>query len=63
MPWLKIVVIVLAVAAVVGVCYDFHLHIINAPKDEVLDAIMLTVLFGVSASVLGVLDWKLSHRV
>jgi len=62
MPWLKIVVIVFAVAATIGVCFAFHLHIINAPKDEVLDVIMLTLFFGVSAAVLGVLDSKLSHK-
>jgi hypothetical protein len=62
MLWLKIVVIVFAVVALIGVCYDFHLHIINAPREEVLDATMLTLFFGVSASVLGVLDSKLSHK-
>jgi hypothetical protein len=62
MPWLKIVVIVFAVAAVVGVCVDFHLHIINAPREQVLEVSMLTLFFGVSAGVLGVLDSKLSRK-
>jgi hypothetical protein len=62
MLWLKIVVIVFAVAALVGVCYDFHLHIINAPKQDILDVSMLTLFFGISASVLGVLESKLSHK-
>jgi hypothetical protein len=62
MLWLKIVVIVFVVAAVVGVCVDFHLHIVNAPRQEVIDVSMLTLFFGVSAAILGVLDSKLSHK-
>jgi hypothetical protein len=62
MRWLKIVVIVFAVAALLGVCYDFHLHIINAPRDEILEVSMVTIFCGVAASVLGLVESKLSHK-
>jgi hypothetical protein len=55
MLWLKVIVILLASATVVCGCYDFHLHLHNATHDEVMDATMLTLLFGAMTAGLGVL--------
>jgi hypothetical protein len=62
MLWLKIIVILFAIAAVLCGCYDFHLHLHNANKQEVLDATMLTLFFGVMATALGALESRLRSR-
>ena len=59
MLWLRVLVIMLAVAAVVCGCYDFHLHLHNATHDEVLQMTMLTMFFGVMATALGALESRL----
>jgi len=57
--WLKALAIVLAVAAVVCGCYDFHLHLHNGTRAEVLVVTMLTLLFGVLAAALGAVESRL----
>ena len=59
MIWLRIVVIILAVAAVVCGCYDFHLHLHNASHEEVIETTLLTLFFGALATGLGILENRL----
>jgi ABC-type sulfate transport system permease component len=56
MLWFRVIVILLAIATVVCVGYDFHLHLHNATHDEVMDATMLTLLFGAMTTVLAVVE-------
>jgi len=62
MLWLRIIVIVLAIAAIICVGYDFHLHLHNASHEEVMAATMLTLFFGVAAAGLGALDSRLRRQ-
>ena len=59
MLWLRILVIVLMIGAIVGIGYDFHLHLHNASREEILGATMLTLFFSVMATALAALDSRL----
>jgi hypothetical protein len=62
MLWLRILVIVLASAAVVCGCYDFHLHLHSCTRDEVMEVSMLTLFFGLTATALAALDSRLRRQ-
>jgi hypothetical protein len=62
MLWLKIIVIILAIATVFCGCYDFHLHLHNATREEILTVTVLTLFFGMTAAALGALDSRLRRH-
>jgi hypothetical protein len=62
MIWLKSVVALLSLAAISFGVYDFHLHLNNGTREEVLQTTMLTLCFGVLAGALGILAAKLHQR-
>jgi hypothetical protein len=62
MLWLKIVAILLGVVAVVCACYDFHLHLIDAPRQDILDMTVLTLFFCVMSTGLGVLENRFRRK-
>jgi uncharacterized membrane protein len=62
MLWLRILVIVLAIAAIVCGGYDFHLHLHNCTRDKVMDVSMLTLFLGLTATALAALDSRLRRQ-
>ena len=62
MVWLRILILVLAIAAIGCGLYTVHLHLITAPRPQLRDAQMLTILFGLLSTALAALQTRIARK-